>query len=702
MKFTDNFSDKSHIFDQFKLLIISKLFWFILIIKITLATLFASDYLTKLFIPFVNYFFDNNFANPYKFFVENNNPKIFPYPALMLYLMSIPRIIFNGLLDFNVINSLTILVIRLPILLADFIILMVLAHLIKNHINKILILYWSSPVLIYINYIHGQLDVLPISLVFVSLYFLFKNKFYIASIMIGLALATKTNIAILIPIYLIYLFNHKKINFKNLVQNFIIILLVNLFANLQFLSSFEFVQMVFNNNEQFKIFDLNYLFSSGHKLFFIPLIYILILFYCLKIKTFSRDVYLMFLGFSFGLFTLLIVPMQGWYYWIIPFFAYFYIKKFSVKNIVPFYLLQISYLLYFLIIKDSDYVQILQIISPNLSQNINFYHFLSSSGFDADLLVDLSFTILQTMLIINCYYIYRFGIANFINFKIYSKPYLLGICGDSGAGKTTIANYLAKIFIENVDIIRGDDTHKWERGDENWQKLTHLNPKSNFLYHEIADLKSIKNLQKIKRRFYDHNTGKFTQETELKLGNFIIYEGLHSLYLKQMRDLFDMKIFVNPTEELRKNWKISRDNLARGHSIQEIEKQLNDRKNDSNKFIKNQLQYADIIIEFLDNNKSEISLKISTKNSFYLEEIFNKISVIKTLTCNHEYDRDDMQFIQFNGTINQQQIKDLARDLKINSHLENLNIYHPQWQENYIGIIQLILVYFIFNNIIEI
>jgi hypothetical protein len=76
--------------------------------------------------------------------------------------------------------------------------------------------------------------------------------------------------------------------------------------------------------------------------------------------------------------------------------------------------------------------------------------------------------------------------------------------------------------------------------------------------------------------------------------------------------------------------------------------------------------------------------------------------VIKTLTCNHEYDRDDMQFIQFNGTINQQQIKDLARDLTINSHLENLYIYHPQWQENYIGIIQLILVYFIFNNIIEI
>lgn len=700
MKFTDNFSDKEHIFDQFKLLIASKLFWCGVILKILLATFFASDYLTKLFIPFVNYFFDSGFANPYKFFFENHNTKIFPYPALMLYLMSLPRIIFAGLIDFNLINSLTILTIRIPILVADFVILMVLTHLIKNHVKKILILYWLSPVLIYINYLHGQLDVLPISMVFVSLYFLFKNQFYIASILIGLAMATKTNIIILVPLYLIYLYNHKTIKFSQLLLNFVIIILVNILINLQFLSSIEFVQMVFHNSEQLKIFDINYLFPSGHKLFFIPLFYILILFYCLRLKTFSRDVYLMFLGFSFGLFTLLIIPMQGWYYWILPFFAYFYIKRFSVKNIIPFYLLQLSYLAYFLIIKDSDHNQILQIIASDFSQNPNLYNFLSSYGFDVDLLVNLAFTILQSILIINCYFIYRFGIVDFVNFKIYSKPYLLGICGDSGAGKTTISDYISQIFVENVDIIRGDDMHKWERGDENWQKLTHLNPKSNWLYQEISYLKSIKNSQPIKRRFYDHKTGKFTQESQLKIGNFAIYEGLHSFYLKQMRDLFDMKVFVNPSEELRKNWKISRDNQKRGHSIQEIEKQLNDRKSDSNKFIKNQLQYADIIIEFFDdNNFSEISLKISAKNSFYLEEIFSKISAIKTLTCSHEYEQNDMQFIQFNGTIAQEQIKDLSYDLKINSHLENLYIYHPKWQENYIGIIQLILVHFIFNNL---
>ena len=688
----------------------SNIFWIGFFIKIILAFTLASNFLKDFFIPFTEYYVSSGFKNPYEYFFNIDAGSAFPYPALMLYIASIPRIITGFLFDWNESSLGSIFLIRVPILLADLLILIILSRLIKEKNKKILIYYWLSPILIYINYIHGQLDAIPVAILFVSLYFLFKRKFEYSSIFLSLAIAAKTSMVIVFPFYFVYLIISKTIDIKKILLNFLIVIAVFLAINAPYIFSHEFIQMVFNNQEQAKIFDIRYNFPNGNTLYFIPLAYLFLLISAINLKGFSNDVYIMFLGFSFGIIALMLSPMQGWYYWIIPFFIYFHSKRSNPKidfTAILFVALQVTYFIYFLLIKDSDYFQVLQFISPTLSQLPNIYKILQSNGLDADKISNISFTLLQAILFANCIFVYRSGIKSYANYKIFSHPYLLGVCGDSGSGKTTVSGAIESIFKNrNTTIIHGDDMHKWERGNDNWNKLTHLNPKSNFLHDEISQLKAIKNNKIIKRRHYDHDSGKFTEEKKFKPNNLVIFEGLHSFYIKQMRDLYDLKVFINPSESLRKYWKITRDTKKRGYSKDKILKQIDSRKKDSNKFISTQLKYADIIIELISDKKisnnnieSDAILKITTTNSFYLEPMVNKLSKIYSLNSKHEYSEEDKQFIEVSGNITTQELDLIADSLSINKGLEDLGVNSGLWNKGYLGIIQLFITYCIMKDL---
>ncbi|MCH9753762.1 MAG: hypothetical protein K0T99_02540 [Alphaproteobacteria bacterium] len=696
--------------NKIRAILTSNLFWIGFAIKMVFAFTLASNFLTNLFIPFTNYYVQSGFSNPYKYFANADQVDFFPYPALMLYIMSIPRILFSLVANWDNISPATIFLSRLPILLADFLILIILFRLIKKHSQKILFYYWLSPILIYINYIHGQLDAIPISILFISLYFLFKRKFECSSLFLGLAIAAKTSIVIVLPFYFSYLLYSNTITNRQLLLNIIITVSSFFIINIPYIFSPEFIQMVLNNREQMKIFNLNYNFSDGNVLYFLPLAYLFLFFTAINLKVLSKDVYMMFLGFSFGIIALMISPMQGWYYWILPFFAYFHSKRSNARfdfASMLFLSLYCSYFIYFMLIKTSDYIQVLQIILPDFIETPNLYHYLQQKGLNADKISNLSFTLLQASLIANCIFIYKLGIKSYNAYKIFSNPFLLGICGDSGSGKTTISKSLESIFqSSNTTIIQGDAMHKWERGNEHWNNITHLNPKSNLLYDEISYLKAIKNRENISRRNYDHDTGKFTEEKQFKPSNLVIFEGLHSFYIKQMRDLYDLKIFINTSEDLRKNWKIKRDTNKRGYSKDKIIAQINNRKEDSEKFIKAQLKYADIIIELIpykglekEHDVSKLLLRITASNSFYLEPLFNELTHIDSVQIKHEYEDKDRQFIEVNGNISAQKIDAIAYNLSLSIDLEDLGIDQPSWNENYIGIIQLFITYCVMKNL---
>ena len=593
---------------------------------------------------------------------------------------------------------------RLPILFADFVILLVLTRWLKNKQKKVLWYYWCSPILFYINYVHGQLDAIPIMLLFVFLYFFFKESFRRAFLFLGLSLATKTGIAIVLPFVFVYLIL-RRTTFLKITQYALISFLTFCFLNIAYLRSYPFLEMVFLNREQAKIFDLHFAFSNGLIVYVIPLVYLFLLIKSFLYKRLNRDIFIMFLGFSFGLLTLLIPPMQGWYYWIIPFFIYFYVKQDRSPRFI-FVLLNVFYFLYFLVIKQSDVWNVWQIVMPKWSEYPNVFAFAHLHGLNAPMIVNTVFTLLLGILFVNILWIYRKGIESFMQNKMYYQPYLIAIAGDSGSGKSLLSNLLEQKFgRDNTLVVAGDDMHCWDRGNPNWQNFTPLDPRANKLHDELEHIIDLKAGRRVQRRFYDHSTGKFTSPTVLESKRIILFQGLHALYLNRMRELYDLKIFIEPSEDLRLHWKIKRDMIERGYTKEKVMSQMEKRAQDSIQYIQQQRKHAHVVIRFRPNvpivdlggsdESFQLILRLEFENTVRVTPLLLLLEKNAKFRFQHVYE-EDKQVLECQGNISQEAIDLIGYELI--PELWDLMKGEPHWEKGYNGFIQLFLGYYIFTK----
>jgi uridine kinase len=222
----------------------------------------------------------------------------------------------------------------------------------------------------------------------------------------------------------------------------------------------------------------------------------------------------------------------------------------------------------------------------------------------------------------------------------------IAITGDSGSGKTTLSNLLKKLF-DNSFILECDRYHKWERGNENWNKITHLNPEANYITKMNKDVFDLKIGNSIYQVDYDHNTGNFTDKQLIQNKDNIIICGLHSLYLKE--NIVNLKIYMDVDDNVRIPWKIKRDIEKRGYSLEKIMSQIHDRASDFKNYIYPQKEKADIIICFYTdtefdistfkmNNDINIYLKIGIHKKFNLNKIISLLIYSKMeLECDFFY-----------------------------------------------------------------
>ena len=178
------------------------------------------------------------------------------------------------------------------------------------------------------------------------------------------------------------------------------------------------------------------------------------------------------------------------------------------------------------------------------------------------------------------------------------KPTIISIAGGSATGKSTLTCVLRNILGEdNVLILECDDLHLWEREHEKWESVTHLNPASNDLKRGVEELRDLKSGLPLQRKSYNHKNGKFYYKN-IEPKKYIIHEGLHALCLKEFRDNSDIKIFLDVDEDLRIFWKLARDTKKRGHLPKKVLQDIENRKQDFQKYILPQKKYADIVIKY--------------------------------------------------------------------------------------------------------
>jgi phosphoribulokinase len=179
------------------------------------------------------------------------------------------------------------------------------------------------------------------------------------------------------------------------------------------------------------------------------------------------------------------------------------------------------------------------------------------------------------------------------------RPIILGIVGDSAAGKTTLTKGIAQVLgEENVTVICTDDYHRYDRKQRAEMGISALHPDCNYLDIIQQHLGLLRTGQPILKPIYNHSSGAFDPPEYIKPSRFVIVEGLLGYSTRGMRDSYDIKVYLAPPEELRHTWKIKRDTRKRGYTEAEVMDQIQKREPDSEAFIRPQRQWADVVVTF--------------------------------------------------------------------------------------------------------
>ena len=211
----------------------------------------------------------------------------------------------------------------------------------------------------------------------------------------------------------------------------------------------------------------------------------------------------------------------------------------------------------------------------------------------------------STMPIISEQQLYNHLIVNHLNIIRIDIPYKLilsncftiAVCGDSGAGKSTLSKLIQEILpFDQTLLFETDRYHKWERGAEEYNTITHLNPSANHLEKLSSDTFKLCLGEDIHAVDYDHSTGKFTEPKYIKPNQFMLFCGLHTLYKESLNDIYNLKIYLDTDTYLKQQWKIQRDVTKRGADPDTLLATMKQREPDYLTYIKPQEDAADIII----------------------------------------------------------------------------------------------------------
>ncbi|MDJ0531476.1 MAG: phosphoribulokinase [Xenococcaceae cyanobacterium MO_207.B15] len=180
-----------------------------------------------------------------------------------------------------------------------------------------------------------------------------------------------------------------------------------------------------------------------------------------------------------------------------------------------------------------------------------------------------------------------------------NRPIILGIVGDSAAGKTTLTKGIAQVFgEENVTVICTDDYHRYDRKQRAEMGISALHPDCNYLDIIEQHLDLLRQGQSILKPIYNHTTGEFDPPEYIEPNKYVIVEGLLGYSSRRMLGSYDVKVYLAPPESLRTTWKIKRDTRKRGYTEEQVLEQLRKREHDSEAYIRPQRQWADAIVSF--------------------------------------------------------------------------------------------------------
>jgi phosphoribulokinase len=180
-----------------------------------------------------------------------------------------------------------------------------------------------------------------------------------------------------------------------------------------------------------------------------------------------------------------------------------------------------------------------------------------------------------------------------------ARPVMVAIAGDSAAGKTTLTKGLVDALgADRITSLCVDDYHRYDRQERKGLPFTALHPECNYVQIMEQHLQLLATGQPILKPVYDHDTGLLARPELIEPTEFVIVEGLLPLHTRLARACFDITVYLDPPEEIRRDWKVQRDVTKRGYTPEQVLAELDKREPESAAFIRPQRAVADIVVRF--------------------------------------------------------------------------------------------------------
>ncbi|WP_026657355.1 uridine kinase [Butyrivibrio sp. AC2005] len=206
-----------------------------------------------------------------------------------------------------------------------------------------------------------------------------------------------------------------------------------------------------------------------------------------------------------------------------------------------------------------------------------------------------------------------------------NKICIVGIAGGSASGKTTIVNRIREQFGDDIVVISHDSYYK-AHNDLSYDERSRLNydhPSSFDTELLIRDVMKLKNGEEVDIPVYDyaiHNRSEQTVHVVPK--PVILLEGILILENKQLRDLMDVKVFVDTDADERLMRRIRRDTIERARSVSSVLTQYSDTvKPMHEQFVEPSKKYADLIIPRGGENLTGINIFTEHLKAMLREEV---------------------------------------------------------------------------------
>lgn len=656
------------------------LFWVGLGIR--LALIFASlpEAVTEWYVPFLDASIAQRTLDPWSAWLDQGgSPSAFPY-GFAMWLAFLPMTLFCKLFGLPLYLGYSF-----SLLAADLGLLAVFRKLLPNRERLLLAVYWLSPIVLIASYMLGLNDLVPVLLLMLSLYFTRQLKLFRAGVFCVLAISAKLSMVLALPFFAVYFLHSRALH--QLFSDFMKGMTVAAIAfGLPFLFSGAALQMLFSNPEMGKVYQFALTIEKGVSVYVVPLVYLLMLYGAWRLRRMNFELFQSMLGMAFLLVVLLTPASPGWFIWALPLLVTYQAMSGRIAIVLSaafsaFYVLSTLFSLPSMLFGFGLADTAISVVTGRLEALLH--------------------TGMVAIGIVLALRIWRETVSRNDYFRLSRRPFVMGIAGDSGSGKDTLSDALQGLFGDHsVTKLSGDDYHLWDRQKPIWQAMTHLNPMANDLEGFANDLISLIDGKSILLRHYDHKTGIRSEQMRVKSNDFIIASGLHALYLPILRSCFNLSIYLDIDEGLRRHLKKLRDVVQRGHSVEQILSSFEKREPDSEQFIRPQAAYADLVLSLhpihprmLNETYGKRSLRFKllarSRNGL------NELSLTRVLVgvCGLHVDMaasNDATEVELTieGDTSAEDVA-LAAQMLCPRALEFLDI-RPQWADGVLGLMQLI------------